>query len=128
MNTFILIFANLILLTSSLAHADETRSEIALSIGRTFHWDAPRGEPVSISAVGEKEIYKIRICDNGSKIKASKLNTYSSFKQFNRDKYEQQGLGAGLALSKCIVNFYEGNISFSDNTPVGILVIITFKI
>ena len=44
--------------------------------------------------------------------------------QFNRYKFEQQGMGIGLAIAELIVKKMGGAIEFSDNSPCGILVTI----
>jgi hypothetical protein len=85
-------------------------------------------QKVKISAKLNTSLYQITVADNGEKIKAAEISNYQSFQQFNRDKYEQQGLGAGLALAKSIMEQNHGNIIFMDNQPTGIIAIINFKI
>ena len=87
-----------------------------------------KNQMVRITSQNNTGIYQISVEDSGNKIRAKELSTYQSFHQFNRDKYEQQGLGAGLALAKSILEQNNGNILFIDNQPNGIIAIINFKI
>jgi C4-dicarboxylate-specific signal transduction histidine kinase len=41
---------------------------------------------------------------------------------------EQQGLGLGLITSKKLINFYEGELSISENKPTGSCVELSFLI
>ena len=86
-----------------------------------------KGQPVTVSALSNGSNYQIMISDKGSISSAAELSNYQSFQQFNREKYEQQGLGAGLALSKSILEQNDGSIFFIDNQPNGIIAIINFK-
>jgi CheY-like chemotaxis protein len=85
------------------------------------------GDKVIISEEQNDSSCTIKITDQGKKISAEELATHNSFKQFNRDKYEQQGLGIGLALVQSIIEKMNGIISFSNNIPTGIIVTLTFK-
>lgn len=63
----------------------------------------------------------IEILDQGKLCKASELNIQSgAIGQIKRSKFEQQGLGIGLALAMLIVNSQNGQIFFEDIKPQGI--------
>lgn len=86
------------------------------------------GNPVQIEARKTDTTYEISVTDRGDTITAEELSTYKSFKQFDRARYEQQGLGAGLALTISILEKYNATISFVNNTPNGITATLIFKI
>lgn len=87
-----------------------------------------KGNQVKISTRCSETSYEIIVADSGNTISAEELSTYTSFKQFDRSKYEQQGLGAGLALTINILEKYDATILFQNNTPNGIITILRFKI
>jgi len=87
-----------------------------------------KGNQVKISTRCSGTSYEIIVADSGNTISAEELSTYTSFKQFDRSKYEQQGLGAGLALTINILEKYDATILFQNNTPNGIITILRFKI
>lgn len=87
-----------------------------------------RGTQVWIEAHKTSSTYEISVTDAGDTITAEALTTYKSFKQFDRSKYEQQGLGAGLALTISILEKYDATIAFSNHTPTGIRATLIFKI
>lgn len=109
--------------------ADEELFSILLSeiIENAFKFSEP-GAKVTVQAEQKEDAYCICITDSGKKIKAEELNRYESFKQFNRNQYEQQGLGVGLAIAKSIIGLYNGELIFTDNKPTGICVTITLKL
>jgi CheY-like chemotaxis protein len=87
-----------------------------------------QGTKISVQAEQKEDTYIIHITDSGTKIKAEELRRYESFTQFNRNKYEQQGLGTGLAIAKSIIGLYKGEIIFTDNIPTGICVALKLKL
>ena len=86
------------------------------------------GDSVTVQAEKQADVYVMKITDTGKKITAQELSSYESFTQFNRNKYEQKGLGAGLAITKAIIGLYKGELIFSDNKPSGICVTIKLKL
>lgn len=92
-------------------------------VENAFKFTEP-GEQVIIDSFYKEGIYSLIVADTGKKISAEDLRKYESFNQFNRNKYEQQGLGVGLAIVKAIVDLYKGELIFSDKEPTGISVTI----
>ena len=54
--------------------------------------------------------YRIAIKDSGRGMLESEVNQIGAFMQFERDKYEQQGSGLGLIISKKLLEKYGGNL------------------
>ncbi len=76
---------------------------------------------VTVSLAAGLSGVSIEIIDQGKLCKASELNVQSgAIGQIKRSKFEQQGLGIGLALAMLIVNSQNGQIFFEDAKPQGI--------
>jgi len=52
----------------------------------------------------------INITDFGRGFTDDQISNLGEFHQFDRDKYEQQGLGLGLSIIQKIISFYDGKI------------------
>ncbi|MGK0279636.1 MAG: two-component system sensor histidine kinase/response regulator [Litorivivens sp.] len=70
----------------------------------------------------------IMVIDKGVGFDDLTLNEIGAFTQFNRAKIERQGLGLGLITSKKLLNFYEGEIGISKNSPKGSCIKLSFLI
>ncbi|POY41428.1 hybrid sensor histidine kinase/response regulator [Flavobacterium alvei] len=80
----------------------------------------------------DDNLYEIRIFDSGIGFKEEELQIIDAGVQFHRDKYEQQGLGLGLYLSKLIVKQSDGLMSIfskeNEGTKISILLPIHKKL
>jgi two-component system sensor histidine kinase/response regulator len=76
---------------------------------------------VTVNLVHGVNGVSVEILDLGKSCNASELNVQSgAIGQIKRSKFEQQGLGIGLALAMLIVNSQNGQIFFEDIKPQGI--------
>ncbi|WP_439504962.1 hybrid sensor histidine kinase/response regulator [Sediminibacterium sp.] len=76
---------------------------------------------VTIAVTNDSNRVSISILDQGTICKAAELRIQSGFiGQIKRSKFEQQGLGIGLALSLLIINSQNGQLYFEDIEPNGI--------
>ena len=87
-----------------------------------------QGDKVIIEVELDDSHVHITVIDNGVGFNEVTLNQIGAFTQFNRSKMEQQGLGLGLITSKKLINFYEGELSISENKPKGSCVKLSFLI
>jgi DNA-binding response OmpR family regulator len=87
-----------------------------------------QGDKVIIEVELDDSHVHIRVIDNGVGFNEVTLNQIGAFAQFNRSKIGQQGLGLGLITSKKLINFYEGELSTSENKPKGSCVKLSFLI
>ena len=69
-----------------------------------------RGEKVYVTGTANNHEYKIEVKDSGRGFKLASLNDIQPFKQFNRKRFEQQGLGIGLYLVKSLVEMNSGEL------------------
>lgn len=56
------------------------------------------GSPVTVQSRIVDDLYRIEVTDRGAGMKPAEIDAIAAFRQFDRDKYEQQGLGLGLAI------------------------------
>lgn len=72
---------------------------------------SPVGTPVSVTGRTEDGVYRIEVADQGSGMTAEERENIAAFRQFRRDKQEQQGLGLGLAIVRNIISLHNGSLN-----------------
>lgn len=82
------------------------------------------GKPVTINTNIDGNQYIIIIKDNGRGMKAEQLKKIDAYVQFEREKYEQQGMGLGLTIAQKLVEMYGGkfdiNSTYGSSTEIKI--------
>jgi signal transduction histidine kinase len=68
------------------------------------------GQKVEVIGYKHEEEYLVEVIDCGRGFKLDTLDDIAPFKQYNRKKFEQQGLGIGLYLVKRLVDFNHGQL------------------
>ncbi|MCU0428016.1 MAG: response regulator [Candidatus Kapabacteria bacterium] len=63
--------------------------------------------------------YSIIVHDEGRGISKQHIRNIEAFRQFDRQQYEQQGVGLGLALVKKIIDLYGGKFIMQSTQGVG---------
>jgi signal transduction histidine kinase len=86
------------------------------------------GTKVKVTGKAVEDEYHLEISDFGRGFIIESLDQIAPFKQFNRKKYEQQGLGIGLYLVKRIVDFNQGELKFVSLEGEGPRVMITLPL
>jgi signal transduction histidine kinase len=74
------------------------------------------GTAVSVRAQQHDNIYLISIMDQGRGMTPDQINKIGAFVQFEREYYEQQGAGLGLAIAKRLIEVSGGQINI-HSTP-----------
>ncbi len=87
-----------------------------------------KGQQVTIKGKVCDEEYCFEIHDEGRGFNLESLNDIMPFKQFNRKKFEQQGLGIGLYLVKRIVDFNQGELKINPMEGEGTSIYISLPI
>ena len=82
------------------------------------------GNPVSISCKMENNQSEVSFRNFGRTFPEDSIGKIGAFMQFDRKRYEQQGLGLGLIISKLIVESYGGQIVISSDNQAGTTVIV----
>lgn len=86
------------------------------------------GDKVQIIGRKEDDEYIIEVIDRGRGFTLETLDDIAPFKQFNRKKFEQQGLGIGLYLVKRIVDFNQGELKIISLEGEGTRVVINLPL
>lgn len=69
---------------------------------------------VTLSGNIKDKYYQIIIADYGKGMTEEQLSNIRAYLQFERDKYEQQGMGLGLVISMKIAEVYGGSIKINS--------------
>jgi two-component system, sensor histidine kinase and response regulator len=77
------------------------------------------GQKVQVIGKQQNGGYTIEVIDNGRGFRLDSLNDIAPFKQYNRKKFEQQGLGIGLYLVKRLAEFNEGQVKITSTEGEG---------
>jgi two-component system, sensor histidine kinase and response regulator len=77
------------------------------------------GQKVQVIGKQQNGGYTIEVIDNGRGFRLDSLNDIAPFKQYNRKKFEQQGLGIGLYLVKRLAEFNEGQVKIASTEGEG---------
>lgn len=72
---------------------------------------SPKGTPVIVSAGVVEGVYRIEVSDQGPGMTAQERGAIAAFRQFDRARQEQQGLGLGLALVRNIARLHRGSFT-----------------
>ena len=70
---------------------------------------SPKGTTVAVTARIVDGLYRIEIVDQGPGMTAEERTAIAAFRQFDRAKHEQQGLGLGLAIVRNIARLHHGS-------------------
>ncbi|MDB5190981.1 MAG: Hybrid sensor histidine kinase/response regulator [Segetibacter sp.] len=86
------------------------------------------GTPVMVNGHRQGEDYVIEVIDHGRGFEIKTLDAIAPFKQFNRKKFEQQGLGIGLYLVKRLVDFNNGDLKIVSLEDEGTTITISLPL
>ena len=78
-----------------------------------------------ITGKKQGDVYIIEVRDIGKGFILESLDQIAPFKQMNRNKLEQQGLGIGLYLVKRLIEFNSGELKIVSSEDVGTTVTVT---
>lgn len=86
------------------------------------------GTPVTITSSNGASGYTLCIADIGRGMTKESIALIDAYIQFDRDVYEQQGIGLGLALVKRIVSAYNGTLDIQSEIGKGTTITVTFPV
>ena len=84
-----------------------------------------KGTPVTVTAGIVDGLYRIEVTDRGMGMTAAERSGIAAFRQFDRAKREQQGLGLGLAIVGNVARLHRGSFGLEpgpDGTGVRAIV------
>lgn len=68
------------------------------------------GTPITITTSVANGLYTMSVTDKGRGMSEEEIKLVDAYVQFDREIYEQQGIGLGLALVKKLVQAYDGTV------------------
>jgi signal transduction histidine kinase len=87
-------------------------------IDNAFKYSQKESKVVVSSQVTDSA-WIFNIQDSGRGMTDQQIANIGAFMQFERQFYEQQGMGLGLSLAKLLVEFYDGNIVIQSQENIG---------
>lgn len=84
--------------------------------------------PIDVLGRIEGTHYQLSIMDKGRGMSKGEVGSIAPFKQFEREKYEQQGLGLGLTIARTIAEVHDGKLLIDSNQGVGTMVSVSIPI
>ena len=96
----------------------ELETMIRELIDNAFKFSA-EGSKIQMKSLCNKENYTIIIEDQGRGISIENIKKIGAFQQFDRNIYEQQGSGLGLAMAKLIVDLNGGKFIIKSELGTG---------
>lgn len=86
------------------------------------------GSPIAIHGQTEGDTdYVFRISDQGRGMTAEQIANIGAYMQFERSRYEQQGMGLGLTIAQMLVRLHDGHVRIESKPDQGTTVTITLK-
>lgn len=73
-----------------------------------------KGNEIIIKGFVDGSFYRTLIFDNGVGMDKKSLKEISSFKQFSKNVYAQEGVGIGLAFIKKVLQMFDGHINIAS--------------
>ena len=70
---------------------------------------SPKGTPVTVTARVVDGLYHIEVTDLGTGMTAAERAGIAAFRQFDRARREQQGMGLGLAIVRNVARLHRGS-------------------
>ncbi len=70
---------------------------------------SPKGTRVTVDARLVDGLYRVTVTDEGPGMTAEERSAVAGFRQFDRARREQQGLGLGLAITRNVARLYRGS-------------------
>ncbi|MBS4036318.1 MAG: response regulator [Ignavibacterium sp.] len=82
-------------------------------IDNAFKFSAVK-DKVEIESIKTSKNYTIRIKNYGRGMSEDQIKSIDAYVQFDREQYEQQGIGLGLTISSKLVEAYGGNFKINS--------------
>lgn len=87
-----------------------------------------KGTPITIYSSIEDEKYVLLITDNGKGMTNEQVKNIGVLKQFDRESFEQSGLGLGLSVVEKIMRLYYGAVSVKSKIGNYTIIQLEFRI
>jgi len=88
---------------------------------------SPNGEPITVKVAVVNHGAQVQVIDRGRGIPAQEVeNIWKSFYQVNREQFEDQGAGSGLAIVRGLVRLHNAQLDLTSEEGNGSCFTITF--
>lgn len=94
-------------------------------LSNAFKFSEP-GTPVQLTTTLDEEVFTLSIKDQGWGMTAEQIAHIDAFMQFDRQKYEQQGLGLGLVLAQRLAELNRGEVTLESVSEQGTTIRVVF--
>ncbi len=71
------------------------------------------GTPVQIRATVDNDLFQLTIANSGCAMTLEQIASIGACRQFEREFYEQQGLGLGLVIAKRLTELHDGQLTIN---------------
>jgi len=89
---------------------------------------SPTGSKVSLNSQIIDSQWILTIQDRGRGMSEEQIANIGAYMQFDRQLYEQQGIGLGLVIARTLVEFYGGTINVQSQEKLGTKIAIAIPI
>lgn len=89
---------------------------------------SPAGSPVHLCSKADTDGLEIQVVNQGRGMTAEQIAQVGAYVQFDRDQYEQQGLGLGLAIASLAANELGGNLTIESAPEQETRVLVTLPL
>ena len=76
----------------------------------------------------EKHKMVISIIDEGIGMSDAQISNIGAFMQFNKDVYNQEGIGLGITIAKRILRLFDGSFSINSKQGMGTIVKVVLNV
>ncbi len=80
------------------------------------------GKEIRVSSICRQNDWILLVSDRGRGMSAEQIERVGAMRQFDRQVYEQQGAGLGLAIAKCLAELYGGQLTVQSIINRGTIV------
>ena len=87
-----------------------------------------KGTKVSVESGKHKKSYRLKVKDEGRGMTKEQISAISAYLQFERDKYEQQGMGLGLTISMKITELFGGELKINSEYGKQTEIVVIFPV
>jgi two-component system, sensor histidine kinase and response regulator len=90
---------------------------------------SPPGTPVTCTGRIVDGLYRIEVTDRGAGMTPTEIESIAAFRQFDRARHEQQGLGLGLAIVQHVAALHHAPLTFEPGPDgIGLRVVLELRL
>ncbi len=86
------------------------------------------GSPIAVSFKKEDGVAVLNVRDEGRGMSPSQIKSIGAFTQFDREMYEQQGIGLGFSIIARIIDLFKGKLTIKSEPARGTQVFVSLNI